>query len=195
MPNIASMEPQILIDLLALNLYTTKLGIPLPGEPRISLISPWITNVELGLRPTNWHSQISRSPLESTVNLLHVLEQFLELNWSVDVAVLKYGQSANLYKNGAQFEPEKALLRELAHAGSRIFFLNNLHGKGIVTPMGALTGSTNITNSGLYLQVQNANYFSYVDPNYAENAAQLRSTYGGATAHGPRTIEAQLAIT
>ncbi len=54
-----------------------------------------------------------------------------------------------------------------------------LHAKGVVTPLGIITGSTNITHSGLYAQSQNANYFAYGNADYAGNRTQLLGRYEG----------------
>jgi hypothetical protein len=48
-----------------------------------------------------------------------------------------------------------------------------------VTPLGIITGSTNLTNSGLFAQSQNANYFAHDHADYATNRVQLLSRYAG----------------
>lgn len=48
-----------------------------------------------------------------------------------------------------------------------------LHAKGVVTPLGVITGSTNVTRSGLYAQAQNSNYFAHDHPGYSGNRTQL----------------------
>jgi hypothetical protein len=54
-----------------------------------------------------------------------------------------------------------------------------LHAKGVVTPLGIITGSTNLTTSGLFAQSQNANYFAHDHADYAANRVQLLSRYAG----------------
>ncbi len=64
----------------------------------------------------------------------------------------------------------------------RVFLVPDLHAKGVVTPLGIITGSTNITHSGLYAQSQSANYFAYDSADYAGNRTQLLGRYEGLTA-------------
>jgi len=61
----------------------------------------------------------------------------------------------------------------------RVFLVPDLHAKGVVTPLGIVTGSTNITHSGLYAQSQNANYFAHGNADYAGNRTQLLGRYEG----------------
>ena len=61
-------------------------------------------------------------------------------------------------------------------------YLRDLHAKGVVTPLGIITGSTNITHSGLYAQSQNANYFAHGNADYAGNRTQLLGRYESLTA-------------
>ncbi len=63
----------------------------------------------------------------------------------------------------------------------RVFLVSDLHAKGVVTPLGIITGSTNITHSGLYAQSQNANYFAHGSADYAGNRNQLVGRYEGLT--------------
>jgi hypothetical protein len=46
-----------------------------------------------------------------------------------------------------------------------------------VTPLAIITGSTNLTASGLFAQSQNANYFAHNHPDYWGNRLQLMATY------------------
>ncbi len=50
MPNVTWQEPQILLDLLAVNLFAELNGLTLPGARHIAVITPWFSNVELFLR-------------------------------------------------------------------------------------------------------------------------------------------------
>jgi hypothetical protein len=71
------------------------------------------------------------------------------------------------------FGQERELLSSLHAAGTHVYLCPNLHAKGIVTPLGVITGSTNYTSTGLHLQMQNANYFAFDHPEYAANRATL----------------------
>jgi len=173
MPNIPSMEPQILIDLLALSLEEAELG-PATGERLIAVVSPWFSNVELALHPSGCHSALGPPRHASSMRLAECLRRFCEKGWEVRVGVLKYGvSSGRLHKNLEDFGQERALLSSLRAAGAHVYLCPNLHAKGIVTPLGVITGSTNYTSTGLHLQMQNANYFAFDHPEYAGNRATL----------------------
>jgi hypothetical protein len=173
MANVTSMEPQVLVDLLALNLEHAQL-IALPTEQRvIAVVSPWLTDVELSLHPSGHHARFG-SAAASSMRLSECLRWFCREEWRVSVAVLRYGESyAGLKKEPASFHRERTLLAGLLAVGANIFLCPGLHAKGIVTPLGVVTGTTNYTHSGLHLQMQNAYYFPFNHIEFAKTRAQL----------------------
>ena len=93
MPNVTWLEPQVLIDLLALNLFAAENGANLPGPPGVAVVSPWLSDVELGLRPGPWHEQLGVGIAAPGVSLSACLRAFRRFGWPVEVAVLAYGTS------------------------------------------------------------------------------------------------------
>jgi hypothetical protein len=173
MPNIAAMEPQILVDLLALSLRQANLDGTVGGEV-IAVVSPWFSNVELSLHPSGRHGALTSGKDATHLKFAECLQRFCQQGWSVRVGVLKYGHSfAGLMKRAADFGHERAALRGLLASGAQIYLCPNLHAKGIVTPLGVITGSTNYTGSGMHLQMQNPNYFAFDHPDYSGNRATL----------------------
>ena len=167
------MEPQILIDLLAMSL-DEALHRPTQGNRVVAVVSAWFSNVELSLNPSGCYSALAPGLRATSMRLADCLTRFRQAGWEVRVGVLKYGNSTSgLKKDAAQFGPERALLRRLLQIGARVYLCPNLHAKGIVTQLGVITGSTNYTTSGLHLQMQNANYFAYNHPEYAANRDTL----------------------
>ena len=78
------------------------------------------------------------------------------------------------------FHTERRFLQRLLDTTSvRVFLVPDLHAKGVVTPLGIITGSTNITHSGLYAQSPSANYFAHGSADYAGNRTQLLGRYEG----------------
>ena len=180
MPNITWLEPQIMLDLLALNLYQDQNGLELPGEKELAVISPWLSNVELVLRPSVWHQNLTVGRRESSLTFADCLKQFCKANWKVHLAVLKYGESfSGLTKDINKFGHERLLLREALKFGANVYLCPDLHAKGIVSPLAIITGGTNYTHSGLYLQSQNSNYFAFDHPDYATNRIQLLFKFSG----------------
>ena len=174
MPNISSMEPQILIDLLALSLEEA-LDAPEDSQRIVAVVSAWFSNVELTLNPSGCYSALAPGLRASSMRMADCLARFCEAGWDVRIGVLKFGQStvSGLQKDLTKFNHERALLKRLLAMGAGIYLCPNLHAKGIITQLGVITGSTNYTNSGLHLQMQNANYFPYDHPDYASNRETL----------------------
>lgn len=179
MPNVTWQEPQILVDLLAINLLADENGMSLPGARRVSVVSPWFSEVELFLRPGAWHRQLQIERSTGTYSLNRILARFLERGWVVEVAVLAYGRNPNsgMTKDVGTHQRERDVLRHLLSIGASVYLVPDLHAKGIVTPLGLVTGSTNFTRSGLFLQAQNSNYLPFDNPDYGPNAIQLRARY------------------
>lgn len=180
MPNVTWLEPHNMVDLLSLNLLSDRSGMRIPGNKHIAIISPWISDVELQVGPSVWHKNISTGNIERRMRLLPCLEMFLQAAWIVEVAVLKYGttlSASGLKKPWDDYEYERRFLDAIRSRGAQIYLCPNQHAKGLVTPLGCVTGSTNYTRSGLYLQSQNTNYFPYSHPDYPSNCAQLLSRF------------------
>lgn len=188
MPNITWLEPQALIDLLALNLFAAENGGRLPYPPGVAVVSPWLSDVELELRPGPWHEQLCVGQAVPGVTLSACLRAFRRCGWTVEVAVLSYGQSASgLSKSKPNYPTEVRFLTSLLADGVAVHLVPDLHAKGVVTPLGVITGSTNVTRSGLYAQAQNANYFPHDHPDYRGNRDQLLHSFR-ATTHPVSTV-------
>lgn len=182
MPNVTWQEPQVLVDLLAMNLFAADNGMDLPEQKEIYLLSPWISDVEFYLRPGPWYQNLTVGTVASSCTLQLCLTRFVEAGWAVHVAVLAYGKhSSGLTKDPQLFKHERRILPQLLQRGVRVFLLQDLHAKGVITPLGVLTGSTNLTTSGLYAQSQNANYFPHDHSDFQANRTQLLAHFQGAT--------------
>lgn len=174
MANVTSMEPQVLVDLLALNIEHSRL-LPLPETQRVvTVVSPWLTDMELELHPSGHHATLGSRSNTQEYHLSEAILCFCRDGWCVNVAVLRYGESyCGLRKDPAQFSRELGLLRRLLSAGANVYLCPGLHAKGIVTPLGVVAGTTNYTHSGLHLQMQNAYYFPFNHQEFAKTRAQL----------------------
>ncbi len=178
MPNVTWQEPQVLIELLAMNLFAAENGMVLPGPHELAVVSPWLTDVEIELRPGPWHQQLVVGTAPESLSLSSCLTEFRRLGWVVDVAVLAYGSAVGgLFKSAESYPHEVRLLRALEREGVRLYQVAGLHAKGVVTPLAIITGSTNLTHAGLYAQAQNANYFAHDHPDYTANRTQLLSCF------------------
>lgn len=178
MPNVAWQEPQVIVDLLAMNLLAQQNGMTLPGAHEIAVVSPWFSDVEISLRPGPWYQQLGVGESQRSCGLQVCLSAFCRNGWDVHVAVLAYGQNpCGIKKDPANFPGERRLLRHLLSLGTKVHLVPDLHAKGIVTPLAIITGSTNLTNSGMFAQLQNANYFAVGHPDFSNNRVQLKATY------------------
>ena len=178
MPNVAWQEPQVIVDLLAMNLLAQENGMNLPGEHMIAVVSPWFSDVEISLRPGPWYQQLTIGESRTSCGLQTCLSTFCGSGWEVHIAVLAYGHNpCGIVKEAAKFGGERRLLRQLVAVGAKIHLVPDLHAKGIVTPLAIVTGSTNLTNSGMFAQGQNANYFASTHPDFEANRIQLLAKY------------------
>ena len=178
MPNITWQEPQVIVDLLAMNLLADQNGMNLGADREIAVISPWLSDVEIGLRPGPWYQQLTVGERIVSSTLQTSLTTFCRRGWDVHVAVLAYGNnSCGIVKQPEKFVGERGFLRKLIDVGAEIHLVPNLHAKGIVTPLAIVTGSTNLTNSGLFAQAQNANYFAFSHSDFYANRVQLLATF------------------
>ena len=178
MPNITWQEPQVIVDLLAMNLLADQNGMNLGSEREIAVVSPWLSDVEIALRPGPWYQQLTVGEKITSSSLHTSLATFCRRGWDVHVAVLAYGNnSSGIVKQPDKFISERNFLKKLIVLGAKIHLVPNLHAKGIVTPLAIVTGSTNLTNSGLYAQAQNANYFAFSHQDFYANRVQLLATY------------------
>jgi hypothetical protein len=174
MANVTAMEPQVLIDLLALNLEHSQLVTLPPDQCSITVVSPWLTDMELALHPSGHHASLGPKGRARSMQLSEVLRWFCGQGWQVNIAVLRYGGSySGLRKDPAAFSREINVLRSLLAVGGCVFLCPGLHAKGIVTPLGVVTGTTNYTHSGVHLQMQNAYYFPYNNQEFSKTRAQL----------------------
>ncbi len=176
MANVTSMEPQVLVDLLALNLEHSQLVTLPPNERTITIVSPWLTDMELALHPSGHHSSLGVQGHAQSLHLSGALRWFCKKSWKVNIAVLKYGESySGLKKDRTSFSREYGFLQTLLDMGADVYLCPGLHAKGIVTPLGVVTGTTNYTHSGLHLQMQNAFYFPYNHQEFARTKVLLLS--------------------
>ena len=164
----------MLVDLLALNLEHAQL-VTLPQTQRsITVISPWFTDMELALHPSGHHAGLGPRGGAQSMQLSEVLRWFCRQGWAVNIAVLRYGESySGLRKDPCTFLREIEVLRGMISAGAQVYLCPSLHAKGIVTPLGAVTGTTNYTHSGIHLQMQNAYYFPANHEEFAKTRIQL----------------------
>src|SRR5829696_1687437 len=107
MPNITWLEPQALIDLMAMNLFAAENGLNLSGLPEIAIVSPWLSDVEIELRPGPWHQQLSVGRSAGGLSLSACLKAFTRMGWLVEVAVLAFGASpSGLIKEVSKYPAE-----------------------------------------------------------------------------------------
>ena len=122
MPNITWLEQQIFIDLLAANYFAEINDQELPGEKELAIISPWISNVELTLRPGVWHQNLTVGQRGYEINLSTCIKQFCERGWIVNIAVLQYGKSSSgLQKEASKHKHENYFLKEILLYGTRVY--------------------------------------------------------------------------
>jgi hypothetical protein len=146
------------------------------GATEIAVVSPWLSDVEITMRVGAWHQQLTSGDVDGQYTLESILKDFVSANWTVSVGVLAYGRNpSGLTKDPHSYEHERRFLSRLLAAGVHVYFVPDLHAKGVVTPLAIITGSTNVTTSGLFAQSQNANYFAHDHPDYAANRIQLLS--------------------
>src|SRR5437867_1455420 len=180
MPNVTWQEPQVFIELLALNLFAASNQMTVTGPRELAIVSPWLSDVEIGLRPGPWYQQLTAGVDVGSLTLSECLRAFRTLDWLVEVAVLSYGRSpSGLTKKPSDYPGELRLLSNLLADDVAVYLVPDLHAKGVVTPLGVITGSTNVTHSGLYAQAQNANYFAHDHPDYRANRIQLLNRFRG----------------
>lgn len=179
MPNVTWLEPQNLADLLAMNLFASSNGMEIGGDKEISLVSPWFTKFDLSLSPTGWHHQLKTGEFDRKATFQDCLCDALTDGWRLRIAVLKYNPSGSITKPREDFKPERKMLHQLRIKGANIFLVDDLHAKGIVTPLALVLGSTNYTYGGMHRQRQNASYYSVSNCDYGTHKRNLSIHFRG----------------
>jgi hypothetical protein len=178
MPNVSWLEPQNLADLLAMNLFAARSGMDL-GEDnkKIGILSPWFREFDLTLSPTGWHQQLKTGEFERKATFQDCLHTALDDGWKLSIAVLPYDDSASLSKPRNNYKAERKILHGLREKGASVFLVDNLHAKGIISPLAVVSGSTNYTHGGMHYQLQNSIYFSNSSSEYASTKRQLETHF------------------
>jgi len=111
----------------------------LRGPRMIAVVSPWLSDVEIGLRAGAWHQQITVGEATSA-SLQTILTEYCRAGWDTHVAVLAYGLNpSGIEKPLEKFGHERRLLKRLISQGAHIHLVPDLHAKGVVTPLGVIT--------------------------------------------------------
>ncbi|MCX6027108.1 MAG: hypothetical protein NTY23_12785, partial [Chloroflexi bacterium] len=83
MPNVTWQEPQVLVDLLAINLLAERNGMSLPGAKEVAFVSPWLSDVEILMRPGVWHQQLTVGATDGQYSLGSLMTDFNARGWLV----------------------------------------------------------------------------------------------------------------
>ena len=180
MPNVSWLEPQNLADLLAMNLFAARNGMEWgESEKEIKIVSPWFNKFDLTLSPTGWHQQLKSGEFDRKATFQDCLHSALAEGWKLSIAVLSYKETGNLSKPRGKFGSERKILHELRERGATVILVENLHAKGIISPLAVVSGSTNYTHGGMHYQLQNSIYFSQSSDEYQSTVSQLQRHFGG----------------
>ena len=86
------MEPQILVDLLAIAVEDALLNASSSGT--VAVVSPWLSDVELTLYPSNRHASLGVGNDLCYLGFAECLEKLCTLGCNLQVGVLQYGESS-----------------------------------------------------------------------------------------------------
>ena len=136
----------------------------LPDDEKvIHIVTPWIRDISLsssGLRQSGWRDLMGGHPgrLSRLSDVLRMMKK--ELGFTVHVTLLDSADKL-LASSSRQFvEEEQRIVRrlvgpDLSSPEVDVWKKLGLHAKMFVFPHGCMTGSTNLTNAGLFLNGEN----------------------------------------
>ena len=144
---IASLTWELLLTTLFLA-HRNKLS----ADAEVLLISPWISDVqnEQFALPTPLRDEVSNEVGRNLTSLSSVLQSLQKAGVAVKLMTHPLDGNWKREWSATAKERERNFLSRLQRGGVEIRMHNTNHGKIIMTPLGVLQGSANITENGFY---------------------------------------------
>ena len=124
----------------------------LSSDAEVVLISPWISDVqnEQFALPTPLRDEISNEVGRQLNSLSSVLQSLCDAGVNVKIMTAPLDGTWKREWSDASKERERNFISRLIKSGVEVRMHNSNHGKIIMTPLGVLQGSANITENGFY---------------------------------------------
>jgi len=128
------------------------------SRKRIVLISPWIRDLPLStsnLSPEDFRNLLGVGSSFRMMTLTDVLFAMKQLNFEIDIVTLD-SEDKRLPKNSRYWlKQESEFVKSLQQKEINVWKKIGLHAKMYIFPHGTLTGSTNLTPSGMFSNSEN----------------------------------------
>lgn len=166
-------------DLLLLVGEASKVAVGIPAS--VTLLSPWISNVSYFLGATGLGLSIPNVEFgrNDTVDLLQLIMTLMQ-NSQSSVRIATMEPNEGKYGDRVYQVWELNFLLKAAEHGARIYFYVNpasqrsiMHPKFLLTSLGVVFGSFNITRAGRYSNIEDGNYASCLSPVYFEKKQRV----------------------
>ena len=152
-------------------------------NPRICILSPWISDVQLELDKGTFDLDDLWFGLDygiASINLSFAL-LLLRLDFGAQIEIVTLPPTSKNYPNGAYYV--QGLLTFLDEIGCHIYLNSKLHSKLILSNDSALLGSFNLSNAALYdreeigVSIDDIGNLKNLE-NYFENVVRSSETFG-----------------
>jgi hypothetical protein len=160
-------------DLMLLIGESAKVALGAPAH--LTVVSPWIDNVRYYLGSSGLNVVLPRVTFAKSdvIELLQII-RFLLTHPNSIVRIATLEPSYEKYPDLTFQIWELRFLLEASEAGAKIFFYKPkgekkiLHPKLLITSLGVVFGSFNLTKAGRYYHIEDGNYSSSSSPVYFE---------------------------
>jgi hypothetical protein len=165
-------------DLILLMGEASKVALGTPAS--LTIISPWISNVSYYLGTSGLNVAIPNITFgkNDIVELLQIVRFLLTNRFSI-VRIATLEPTAEKYPDPVFQIWELRFLLEACESGAQIYFYSSegtrkiLHPKFLLTSLGVVFGSFNMTKAGRYYNIEDGNYSPSGSPVYFEKKQRV----------------------
>ena len=124
-----------------------------PERKRVLLISPWIRDIPLSssnLTAEDFRNLLGINSGKAMTTLSDVLHEMTQIGFSIDIVTLDSADKRLPKNSRSWLKKEADFVQALQRKNINVWKKIGLHAKMYIFPHGALSGSTNLTNQGMF---------------------------------------------
>ena len=124
---------------------------------RVLLISPWIRDIPLSssnLTAEDFRNLLGTNSGKAMTTLSDVLHEMTQIGFSIDIVTLDSADKRLPKNSRSWLKKEADFVQALQRKNINVWKKIGLHAKMYIFPHGALSGSTNLTNQGMFANHQ-----------------------------------------
>ena len=129
-----------------------------PERKRVLLISPWIRDIPLSssnLTAEDFRNLLGINSGKAMTTLSDVLHEMTQIGFSIDIVTLDSADKRLPKNSRSWLKKEADFVQALRRKNIKVWKKIGLHAKMYIFPHGALSGSTNLTNQGMFGNSEN----------------------------------------